>query len=379
MAEAETGSKNQRDDEDQKNSFLRKGEKITDKEDKSEHDTFENIPLSSNDPHEQDDASARSRYSEKQSSKRSELYNPYENETKVFKRNDSALMSTLQTSAVEVYVEFFGMTRVELFGKSHCIAVIFNEGTSPGSWEPLDHGQQMPCEFHMRCFKKFRLRAGTEIDRAETYMVALFALDNARIPEKSLQASNAWAYTEFTVGEVLDCEQMMLERRLKYGKSGVMAKGTVSLTLDVIYHVEGDRKVSIDFGFLPESPRRNRMYFEICKALRRGKWIPLYRSEIRCHDEAHEFKQVSFQEQEFHGGDLSKLIRLELFRWYKNGKTKLLGFIQTNYEKLSSLKPNDQLYWWPAENGISIAKVVVQGVKSDNRELVLSLRLANMF
>lgn len=287
------------------------------------------------------------------------------------------LIETLKTSAVEIYLEFFSMTRVELFGRTECCAIIFHEGTEPGWWQVLEKGEMMPSGLHMRCFKKFRLRAATEIDRSETYLVSLFATESAQT-QQELNFTEAWAYTEFTVAEVIDCKQMILDKRLKYGKSGVLAKGSVSVTLDIIYHMDCDKSISIDFGFLQGSPRRNRMYFELSKALRCEKWTPMYKSEVRAHYEASNFDLATLNVQAFHGGDVNKMVRLELFRWYKNGKTKSLGFVQTNFEKLIALKPNDQLYWWPSEDGISTAKTTILNVKSTDKSFVLSLRMASM-
>lgn len=310
---------------------------------------------------------------------RTGTYNPYERETRLAKKSSEMVNSLQTTSAMELCVEFYGMTRTELFGEARCFAVVFTEGAVRGSWEELDRSEDMKCVGHMRCFKKFRTRAGTEMDRQERAIIALFPSRKEGTEGAALDPNDGWAFAEFTVNEVLHSEQMILERRLLQGKRGTQAKGTVSLALDVIYHVENGRKVTIDFGFLENAPRRNRMYFEICKALRRGKWAPLYKSEVRCSNEADNFDRVTFDPQDFHGGDESKLFRLEVYRWYKNGRFKLLGFIQTNFEKLSSLRAHDQLYWWPAPNGISSAKIVVEEVELTECFCTFTLRLGSMF
>lgn len=313
--------------------------------------------------------------------KRTGPYNPYELETKKMnKGSNSKMLESLKNNAVQVCVEFYGMTRMDLFGEARCYAVMFNQGTSQGSWQMVESSEYMKCMAHMRCFKKFRLRAGTEVDRDENMLIALF--DAGRKETSSIEnidPADAWALAEFSVADLLESDQMILERRLKYGKSGALAKGSVSLVLDMIYHSEYQQKVTINFGFLDGSPRRNRMYFEISKALRRGKWAPLFKSEVRNHDDVAQFNIVTFEGQDFHGGDADKLFRLELYRWYRSGKSKLLGFVQTNFSKLISLKKNDQLYWWPAQDGITTAKVNIQEVVVDEEQCVFSLRMANMF
>lgn len=319
------------------------------------------------------------RKSRKGEKKRTGTYNPYERETRLAKKASEMVHSLQTTSAMELCVEFYGMTRIELFGEARCFAAVFTEGAVKGSWEELDRSEDMRCVTHMRCFKKFRTRAGTKMDREEHAMIALFPSRKVMANEETLNPNDGWAYTEFTVSEVLSSEEMILERRLKQGRRGIQAKVTVSLALDVIYHIENEKKVTIDFGFLKNAPRRNRMYFEISKALRRGKWAPLYKSEVRSSTEVEKYDRVTFEPQDFHGGDESKLFRLEVYRWYKNGRFKLLGFVQTNFEKLSSLKAHDQLYWWPAPNGISSAKIILQEVESSSDACTFTLRLDNMF
>lgn len=320
----------------------------------------------------------------KEQKKRTGTYNPFEMETnKMAKGTNSKVMRCLENHAVQVCVEFYGMTRLDFFGESRCFAVMFNQGAEPGSWQMAESSEFMKCTGHMRCFKKFRLRAGTEFDRGERMLIGLFEANSKQIADEStienMNPKQSWAYAEFSVCELLDSEQMILERRLKYGKNGSLAKGTVSLALDMIYHIEPNPKITIDFGFLERAPKRNRMYFEICKALRRGKWAPLFKSEIRNYDDVNQFSVVTFDGQDFHGGDTEKLFRLELYRWYRSGKSKLLGFIQTNFAKLSTLKKNDHLYWWPAPDGITTAKVTVQHVEISDEQCVFQLRMANMF
>ncbi len=107
--------------------------------------------------------------------------------------------------------------------------------------------------------------------------------------------------------------------------------------------------------------------------------VGIYMSETKYHDNIEQFEIVKVDEQIFHGGDRHRMIRLQLRRWYKNGKTLLLGFVQTKFEKLLSFKPKDQLYWWPAENGLSTAKVSVKDLVKSYEDVSLTLRMANMF
>lgn len=314
---------------------------------------------------------------------------PYEKEEAEIIRKragtDAAnVLKSLLSSAVQVCVEFYGMTRLDWFGEARCFAALFTPGSSAGYWTMLERGESMRCTERMRCFKKFRLRAATQADRADEVAIALF---DAGAPAATALAEMrdvdlltvAWAYATFNVVDLLASDDMILERGLRYGKRGLQAKGSVSLVLDVIQHMKQNQRIAFDIGFADGTPRRNRMYFEVCRALRRGKWSPLYKSEVRCREEADQFDIVTFDAQDFHGGDSAKLFRIEVYRWYKNGNTKLLGFIQTSYEKLKTMNQNDQLYWWPAQFGIESTKMVLEDIKRSEDEACYKLRMASMF
>lgn len=320
--------------------------------------------------------------------KKVSVFNPYEFETKRLGKSPVDVKDTLKTSALEIFVEFFGMTRVELFGKPEYMAAIYNEGAVPATWQFLDKGNPMPSSPHMRCLTRFRLPAATEIDRSESYRVCLFTPENIPTDDKQQlnqiipRQDDSWVYTQFKVSEGLQSDPMILDRRLLYTRSGELAKGNVSISFDFIHPIDlkcQPRRVKLDFGFLDGSPRRNRMYFELAKALKRGKWCPIHKSEVRCHEDAAMYSPFTVDSQDLNSGEINRMIRIEVYRWYKNGTTKLLGFVQTTFERMIALKTNDQLYWWPAEDGISAAKVIVREAKTSDMDVSLSLRMTSMF
>lgn len=302
------------------------------------------------------------------------VFNPFELRSREsLTSKPEALLESLSFHAVQLSLECIGITRIDFFSHSACFAGLFVPGLIPGKWQLLDRSEVANCSPQIRFVKKFRLRAATALDRKEVMLVALFDGDRR---EEWLDPMRGWGYQEFSVEELLSEKQMIAEKNLKAEKRGMHAKGSVVLALEMVYHVDKDSLITFDIGFLESAPRRNRMFFVISRALRRGKWSPVYRSEVRIREDIAKFEPATLGAQEFHSGDVTKLFRIEMHRSYKNGKTKLLGFVQTSVEKLESMEANAQLYWWPAPEGITSAKVVIQYIEKTQNEHFFSFRIA---
>lgn len=287
----------------------------------------------------------------------------------------AALLDSLNFNAVELTIECLGLTRIDRFSNVQCLAAVFVEGSIPGSWDILGKTEALRCTAHIRFITRFRLPAATEIDRRATMKVALY---QERKGSVKLNLSEAIGYQDFSVAELLEPKNMSVEKCLKHDKRGGRPRGTFVFSLDMIRHVGHDQKIVLEFGFLKDAPVRNRMFFVVSRALRASKWIPIYRSEVRFRDNLASFEPVTFDSQEFHGGEEGRLFRLEVYRFYKNGKKKTLGFLQTSFQKLKSMEVNNQLYWWPAEDGISCAKVIVKKLTLSETKCFFSLKVAKV-
>ncbi|KAI0564006.1 hypothetical protein FGB62_31g12 [Gracilaria domingensis] len=274
----------------------------------------------------------------------------------VLSKGVPGIIESLKFDAVELHVEGFDTTRLEIFGPAECFAALLSEGSEPGTWEVTEKSENVRCSEHIRLLKKFRLRAATEVDRSEKVMIAFF---DSNTPPHLLQPSHALGYEIFSVGELIESKELALERSLRSDGGSFWGDAYVLLSLDFVKHVSKQETISIDFGVDDDAPRMNRMFFVISRSLPHGTWSPVYKSEVRTRSEADKFDPVSVPCQDFHAGDESKNFRLELHRWYKNGRTRPLGFMQTSVHKLKSVESNSSMYWWPAEDGISSAKITV--------------------
>lgn len=311
------------------------------------------------------------------------VFNPFQLRTKesLVVRTEK-VMQSLSFHALEMSVEAQGIGSSGgaggLWNDGQCFLGLFERGLKKEEWSLLDKSEKQVCGLQVRFLKKFRLRAATEMDRHEKLVLTMFSgNDGGKNMDKKLKAKNGMGYVEFTVDDLLSETQMMTETQLKIGKGkAVLKDATLMMALEMVYHIENERTITFDLGFLDTATVRNRMCFILSRALRRGKWSPVYRSENRVRGDFERFDLAIMKEQQFHGGDLTRLFRIEIHRAYKNGKTKLLGFMQTSVQKMARMEANSQLYWWPAREGIRGAKAMIQYIDASPTAFYFSLRIA---
>lgn len=303
-----------------------------------------------------------------------QIFNPFQlRSMQSMRARSSQIIESLNHNAIELVIECVQLVRNEKPSNAKCFVALFCRGVVHGTWDPLDTSEDENKTSCIRFIKKFRMRAATVIDREENFLIAAF---DSSFSKASLDVSLALGTVEFTVAEILHANQMMLEKDFVSPCKRRSTCPQIILALQMVYHLEHEQNVTFDIGFLETAPLRNRMFFVISRAIGRGKWVPVYRSEVRLREDVEKFDPITLGAQEFHCGELSKLFRIEVYRAYKNGLSKLLGFIQTSCEKLSSMDINGQLYWWPARDGISAAQVLIQYREERVNELWYSLRLA---
>lgn len=284
------------------------------------------------------------------------------------------LRESLKYHGVELIVECVDLDGTERrWHSSKCFVVLFCEGMLHGTWEKVDSSEDEKVVQSIRFMKKFPMRAATAMDREEKFLIAVF---DSSCSMSTLDLSKALGKTEFTVSEIMDASQMILDKDLAPTVKHAIMRPQVILALEMVYHLEHAQDVTFDIGFLESAPVRNRMFFLISRGIGRGKWVPIYRSEVRVRSDLERFDAVTLGAQEFHCGDMSRLFRIEVYRSYRNGRTKLLGFIQTSCEKISSMEIGEHLNWWPGRDGIFSAEMLIQYREERGTELWYSLRLA---
>jgi hypothetical protein len=102
----------------------------------------------------------------------------------------------------------------------------------------------------------------------------------------------------------------------------------------------------------------------------------VYRSETQDPRLFGKFEDARLVSQDLNGGDVRRLVRLELYQSRNRGDDVLLGYMQTTLDKLSTLHAGSQLYWWPVVQGTPLSRVKVISTKVQQTESWFVLRLA---
>jgi len=302
----------------------------------------------------------------------------------------AGLTRALQTSAVELCVEVRNFVRSSSMSMTPCsiFVVLFVQGSSPGSWEELDRTEGViNPRGNMRWVHKMRLPAATTLDRSEHIALGLFEDSSTSTSTYSSSSSsvglyskrkvhpeNSSGYAQLRVAQILSAPSMALDLECLSPRSS-RVKGTISLAADLVPHLAHDELLTFDVAFEKDAPAKKRITYVISRALPKGKWSPVYRSEVRTKDNEglEHFRNAVLTNRELNSGNDRRLLRIEFYRAYNNRKTTLLGFCQTSLLSLRTCVLNAGLYWWPAQDGIPNARVVLtrRTVTEDSSTFVL--------
>jgi hypothetical protein len=297
-----------------------------------------------------------------------------ENPFKIRGRDDvkfEPLPDKLRNQATEVNISCHDLLKVDIFSRMMLLAVIFMPGKVKDEWDEWERTEIIPDCHSPKFVKSVRLPAATELDRATMYQLRVY---NQTHKAEVLLPSDIVGSCTFKLSEMLQDSSHTIHKSILSPRSG-RKKGGVVLTLDFIRHMDPESMVIFDFGFTESAPLTNRLRFVITKALREGRFTPVYRSEVQTTQQLSKFDDAFISPQDFHGGDERRLFRLELYQCRRNNRMLLLGYVQTSLEKLKSMEPGTQLYWWPALHGLSFAHVRVISRKVEEKRCWFVLRL----
>lgn len=283
---------------------------------------------------------------------------------------DEELAQKLLTHAVDICVEVHGMAKGPLMRYPRALFVaLFCRGPTPGSWRELGRTEAVtdPRGQH-RWVRKLRVAAATVLDRTEVVSLAVFEDSATAAASRTPTAgpAGALATCRLQVSVLLSAPVRSLDLELASPRTG-RVRGVARIAADLVPHVAFDERLAFDVVFANDAPARNRILYVISRSLPRGRWTPVYRSEVRTRDDLANFSSAILRKRELNTGNDRRLIRIEFYRFYKNLTCTLLGFCQTSLLSLRTCPLNAGLYWWSAEDGISNAKIVLTG-RSETEE-----------
>lgn len=286
---------------------------------------------------------------------------------------NAQLERLLQSSAVELCLEVNGLGgRAGLLGARPLVTALFLPGSTPGTFTEFDRTEGVTdTRAVSRFVKKIRVPAATPQDREEDICIAVFFQGPA-----VLDLRDSIGACKITLDDLLSGPMMAMEVELANPKTG-RKKGNVQIAADLVPHAERDEQLHFDFGFADDAPDRTRMLFILSRSIPKGLWSPVYRSEVKTRGELESFETVSISNSALNGGNDRRLLRLEVYRYYKNLTCTLLGFCQTSLMSLRTCPEKAGIYWWPAQDGITNAKLVLESRTADDDQSTFVLRVHN--
>lgn len=163
----------------------------------------------------------------------------------------------------------------------------------------------------------------------------------------------------------------MLQESSQHIKVALSREGTkkdlgfLSMTMDWVENPIVNYNVT--FEMRVKSTTRVKMYFQILKKIQAdGRYVPVFRSRVLDRHDV-QFEPSTLKLKQLSGGSDSRPLRIELFQFHPLGKSKVLGYVRTCVEDLTTAPPESNLSWKSLDNEFENAHVTVTGKPDDVR------------
>lgn len=307
--------------------------------------------------------------------KKKKLYNPFDLGTENGTHSQYSYAvdgSGIPTGEIELCVECRQHLRFTVFGYSRPFVVLFAQLPESSEWTELDRTERSPDAFNPKYVEWIRMRPTSAGEHNIPLCLSLF--EGTKFHAKSLSPNASIGNCHLTIQQVLSNPQMTLEANLQRPR-GKRPCGVMTIAALPPCQPNSDEEVCLEVGFRAGAPTRNRMFFVVSRAIQKGRFAPVYRSEIQTK------KNLNFEGKKLplallYGDDPKRQIRIEMYRYYKKNISIQVAFCQTSFLSLKNVPAGSSLHWWTSENGLPNSRFVLENCSIVDGQYSFVLKVA---
>uniref|UniRef100_A0A7S1TI86 C2 domain-containing protein n=1 Tax=Compsopogon caeruleus TaxID=31354 RepID=A0A7S1TI86_9RHOD len=176
--------------------------------------------------------------------------------------------------------------------------------------------------------------------------------------------------------EILEIPGHSITLELEDPKKPRKKRGNVILMLDGV--IPCDPPVSILFNFTASIPgvANKKLVLIISKAMRKGQWTPVYRSE-EARGKVTTFDPCTISKEKLCAGNDLRSFRIELHR-KKRFDLEQVGFFLSNLQKLSEATVGQSFRWWSPARGLQKSGVVLLTKQIEDTSMVFDINMSGI-
>lgn len=287
--------------------------------------------------------------------------------------NDSAwtLCNELQSADLELSVECQFLPKVDLFSNSDPFAEMWRSKPVSGGWDRLGRTETITNAHFPRFVTKFTIPVRPDDDledeikvkvRARGYFNSAVLLGTVTCSVWDIIAAPGHC-------KVLNLDETPDEKKNSY----VVISGDVCRSR---MHDLAPRKVQLHV-LLDETARpRSKTHFIVSRGMRKGRWVPIYRSEGFSSPDC-EYAPVELTFADTFCGQEDKLARIEFYQRRAGVDPKLCGFLQFSVRQVEKMEEGMAFHWWNGQDVTPPGRVKLTKKIINSSEVRLWLSVTN--
>lgn len=261
-------------------------------------------------------------------------------------------VNELYDADLELSLECQFLPKVDIFSNSDPFAEVFERQSGRDRWRSLGRTEALINSHFPRFVKKFAVTAQPDRDMEKEILIKVFA-------KGSIQRAVRLGEASCTLWDIVSAPGQC--KVLKMDSIDAKKDTWVIVTGDALrsrMHELNPRSVTVHIKLDKTARPRSKMHFVICRALKKGRWTPVYRSEGHVHADR-EFSPATVTFADVFCGDETKPARVEFFQKRSGVDPKLSGFVQFTVRQLQAMKDGMVMQWWSGQDSIAPGAVML--------------------
>lgn len=279
-------------------------------------------------------------------------------------------VNELYDADLELCLECQFLPKVDVFSNSDPFAEVFQRDNSRGQWRLIGRTETLVNSHFPRFVKKFPVTAQPDHDMEKEILIKIFA-------KGSIQRAVRLGEASCTLWDIVSapgqCKVLKMNSIDPKKDTWVIVTGDASRNK---MHELNPRSVTVHVKFDKTARPRSKMHFVICRALKKGRWTPVYRSEGHVHPDR-DFVPATVTFADMFCGDESKPARVEFFQKRAGVDPKLSGFVQFSVRQLEMMEDDMVMQWWSGQDAVAPGMIKMTKKEISAQSISISLTMFN--
>jgi hypothetical protein len=282
-----------------------------------------------------------------------------------------AFCNELFDAPLELSIECQFLPKVDLFSNSDPYAELYARAPHKTTWGLVGRTETIANAHFPRFVAKFTLDVQPDADMERELLVKVLARGNFSKPTRLGEATcRVWD----VVSAPGQCKVMRLAWSADPKKeSWVILSGDICRDR---MHALAPRAVTLHVRLGESARPRSKTHYVVSRALKKGRWTPVYRSEGHAHADR-EYAPAALRFADVFAGDEAKPTRVEFYQRRVGVDPKMAGFVQFSVRQVERMEEGRAFQWWAGQDAVAPGDVMLVKKVVERDEIKLWIAVTN--